>query len=203
MQKKKSEQGETPKKSSKKEKVVIKEVTAKAKKEPAKKESAKKESVKKELSKKESAKKEPAKKEPVKKKPAKKKSVRKKAVKAAPQKTVMPEVTLFDRLGPIRKAFILDNIRLIDYRDLARLVGVKPEELKKAVESTGIKLPVERAKKWAEIDVGTFKSLADCARCQVQLNHGIFYVGLNKCKKCMERNIKLWIDENVIINIRF
>jgi len=107
------------------------------------------------------------------------------------------------KFGDIRKNFILDFIRFIDYSDLAKLAGIKPSELKDAVEKTGIKLPLERARSWTDVDVGEFRSLADCARCQVQTNHGSFFVGINNCRKCLEKNIRHWIDSNVRIILRF
>lgn len=108
-----------------------------------------------------------------------------------------------DKFGTIRKTFILENIRTIDYRDLAELVGIESEELKEAVEKLGVKLPIERAKSWGNIDVGKFKSLTDCSRCQVQLNHSTFFVGINKCRKCIEKNIRYWIEKNVYIKLNF
>jgi len=113
------------------------------------------------------------------------------------------DLPLLDRVGSVCKSFILENIRLIDYRDLAKLTGVDAEELKGAVEAIGIKLPVDKARPWKEIDVGSFKSLFDCARCQVQLNHNTFFVGMNNCRKCMEKNIKHWIETNIKIDLHF
>jgi hypothetical protein len=99
--------------------------------------------------------------------------------------------------------FIMDMVRVIDYHDIAKLVGVKHEELKEAVEKTGIKLPVERARPWADIDVGKFRSIAECARCQVQNNHSSFFVGISNCRKCLEKNIKFWIESNIKIMLYF
>ncbi len=110
---------------------------------------------------------------------------------------------LLEQYGNVRKQFILDFIRFIDYRDLARFTGIKPDELKEKVEKTGIKLPLERAIAWAEIDVGKYRSISDCARCQVQMNHGSFYVNMNNCRKCLEKNIRFWIESNVKIMLRF
>ena len=107
-----------------------------------------------------------------------------------------------DKFGRVRKTFIKDFIRIIDYHDLAKLLGIKKEELKESVEKTGIKLPYERARRWADIDVGKYKSLTKCARCQVQCNHSNFIVGTENCKKCLEKNIKQWISSNTIINIK-
>jgi len=132
------------------------------------------------------------------KKPPKKKKA--KAKKKSPPKE---EEHPLEKFGPVRKAFILDNIRVIDYRDLAKLVGVKADDLRGAVEKMGVKLPIERAKRWSEIDVGKYRSLLDCARCQVQLNHGSFYVGIKQCRRCLEKNIKLWISKGEPVKLRF
>jgi hypothetical protein len=113
------------------------------------------------------------------------------------------EAVTLESFGPVCKAFILENIRIIEYRDLAKLMGIKPDDLKKAVEAAGIRLPIERAMRWSDIDVGTYRSLMDCARCQVQLNHGTFFVGLKNCRKCIEQNIAHWIENGVTINLRF
>ena len=107
------------------------------------------------------------------------------------------------QFGDVRKAFILDFIRFINYQDMARIVGIKPSDLKEAVEKTGVKLPLERARAWSDIDVGKYRSIADCARCQVQINHGSFFVGMNNCRKCLEKNIRFWIDSNVKIILKF
>ncbi len=108
-----------------------------------------------------------------------------------------------EQFGTVRREFILDNIRIIDYRDLAKLAGVKEKDLKEAVEAMGIKLPIERARRWKDLDVGIFRSLANCARCQVQLRHNTFLVGDRNCHTCCERNIKRWLDEEVKIMARF
>jgi len=108
-----------------------------------------------------------------------------------------------DCFGPVRKLFIREFIREIDYRDLARLIDVSPEELKKAVEKTGIKLPYEQTEKWVNIDVGKFKSIADCARCQVQCNHSSFMVGFKECRTCLENNIRHWVENGTLIFIKF
>lgn len=126
------------------------------------------------------------------------KIVRKSIPKALPAKT-----EALDAFGPIRKAFILDSIRTIDYIDLAKLIGIKPDDLKKAVEEMGLKLPIERARKWSELEVGSFKSIADCSRCQVQLNHSAFYVDINKCRPCLEKNIAYWIEKGIKIRLFF
>ena len=83
--------------------------------------------------------------------------------KAAKKKKVKKEVVVIhplEQFGSVRKQFILDNIRIIDYRDIASLIGILPDELKGAVESMGIKLPIERAVKWEDLEVGTFKTFA-------------------------------------------
>ena len=107
-----------------------------------------------------------------------------------------------DKFGRVRKSFIINFVRIIDYDDLAKLVGIKSVDLKESVEKTGIKLPYERGRKWIDIDVGKFKSLTECARCQVQRNHSSFIVGTQNCRKCLEKNIKHWVESNMIINIR-
>ncbi|MBN1290553.1 MAG: hypothetical protein JXB48_01850 [Candidatus Latescibacteria bacterium] len=106
-----------------------------------------------------------------------------------------------DEFGAVRKAFIRDFIRIIDYRDLSKIIGIDDDKLKDAVEKTGIKLPYERAKTWEELNVGKYKSISDCARCQVQLNHSSFLVGINHCRKCLEKNIKHWISIDNPINL--
>jgi len=138
-----------------------------------------------------------SKKEAAKESPKKEKKV---SAGAEPKQT---EKLLLDKLGPVCKSFILENIRYIDYRDIAKLVGVKPGDLKDAVEAAGIKLPFARARNWTDIDVGTYRSLDLCARCQVQLNHSTFFVGINNCRKCIEKNIKHWINQGEKINLRF
>lgn len=130
----------------------------------------------------------------------------KKAKAGKPSKTDgagSDDAVTLDSFGPVCKAFILENIRIIEYRDLAKLMGIKPDDLKKAVEAAGIRLPIERAMRWTDIDVGTYRSLMDCARCQVQLNHGTFFVGLKNCRKCLEQNIAHWIENGVRIELRF
>jgi hypothetical protein len=132
----------------------------------------------------------------------------KKAKAEKPSKTkndgaVSDDAVTLESFGPVCKTFILENIRIIEYRDLAKLMGIKPDDLKKAVEAAGIRLPIERAMRWSDIDVGTYRSLMDCARCQVQLNHSTFFVGLKNCRKCIEQNIAHWIENGVTINLRF
>jgi len=108
-----------------------------------------------------------------------------------------------DRFGKVKKHFILEHIKYIDYNDLAKLINIKSADLKKEVEKMGIKLPLERARKWEDIDLGHFLSLSDCARCQVQCNHRSFFVGIKGCKNCYEKNIKHWIKREDFINITF
>ena len=108
-----------------------------------------------------------------------------------------------NKYGERKKAFIRGFIRIIDYRDLAKLAGIKPDDLKDTVEKTGIKLPYERARAWNEIDVGKYRSLAMCARCQVQCNHSSFLVGINNCRKCYEKNIRHWLESEISVDISF
>ena len=108
-----------------------------------------------------------------------------------------------EKFGPVRKLFILEHIRTVNYRDMAKLIGIKSDELQASVEKMGIKLPIERAHAWSEIDFGQYRSITDCARCQVQRNHSTFFVGINNCRKCYEKNIKHWIKEEVVIDLRF
>jgi len=115
----------------------------------------------------------------------------------------VPEAHPLEKFGPSRKSFIIGNIKTIDYVDIANLLLIKPDELKEAVEKMGIKLPIERARKWKDIDVGSFRSLTDCARCQVHCNHGSFFVGIKNCRKCYEKNIKHWVGKKVPIVLHF
>jgi len=108
-----------------------------------------------------------------------------------------------DRFGKVKKHFILEHIKTIDYNDLAKLINIKSADLKKEVEKMGIKLPLERARKWEDIDLGHFLSLSDCARCQVQCNHRSFFVGIKDCRNCYEKNIKHWIKKEDLINVIF
>jgi hypothetical protein len=106
-------------------------------------------------------------------------------------------------LSTSAKKFVMDNIMYIDYRDMAALVGVKPETVKNALSDLGIKVPVQGARSWKEIDVGTFRTIDDCAKCQVQLEHSIFSVGIRNCRKCYEENIRNWAEEGETIRLRF
>jgi hypothetical protein len=103
--------------------------------------------------------------------------------------------------GSVIRTFVVENIKHIDYKNLADLVGVKAEDLRETVENSGIKLPIEKARPWKEISVGTFRSLKDCARCQVQSRHSTFVVGYKDCRTCCEENIKHWIEMNEIIRL--
>ena len=115
----------------------------------------------------------------------------------------VPEMHPLEQFGLFRQNFIIEHIRTIDYVDMANLLVIKTDELKAAVEKMGIKLPIERAHKWDDIDVGSFISLTHCARCQVQCNHGSFFVGINDCRKCYEKNIKHWVELKVPIILHF
>ncbi|HUT44316.1 MAG TPA: hypothetical protein VMW95_08250 [Desulfobacterales bacterium] len=107
-----------------------------------------------------------------------------------------------EAFGYSRQEFIKKYIRTIDYVDISKLIGINAHDLKEAVEKTGIKLPYERARKWSDLDVGTFISLSGCARCFVQINHNSFIVGSKNCRKCLEKNIKHWIEDDTVINIK-
>ena len=91
------------------------------------------------------------------------------------------------------------TVRESRYDDVERTA----EELKKAIETMGIKVPIERARKWEDVETGEYHSLENCARCQVQMKHGVFIVGVGDCRKCYEQNIALWLDNDTEINIRF
>ena len=121
--------------------------------------------------------------------------------RSAKKKTKKNDKHHLDKFGKVKKNFILEHIKAIDYNDLAKLINVKSADLKKEVENMGIKLPLESARKWEDIDLGHFVSLSDCARCQVQCNHRSFYVGINECRNCYEKNIKYWIKKEDLINI--
>ena len=108
-----------------------------------------------------------------------------------------------DKFGSVRKTFILEHIRTINYRDIAKLIDINPDDIKVLVEKIGIKLPIKRTSSWVDIDVGQFISLSDCARCQIQINHRSFYVGINNCRKCYEKNIDYLIQKGENIVIKF
>ena len=108
----------------------------------------------------------------------------------------------FNLRTEIPREFIKKYIRVIDYNDLSKLIGIKAQDLKEAVEKTGIKLPYERAGKWSDLDVGKFISISVCARCFVQKRHNSFIVGKKNCRKCLEKNIKHWVETDTVINIK-
>lgn len=107
------------------------------------------------------------------------------------------------RFGRIRRKFIMEHIRAIHYEDLAKLIGVDPEELREAVEQMGVKLPIERAVRWEEIEFEMNVPLEICARCKVQINHRAFHVEMSGCRECYEKNITLWIDRGEPITVKF
>jgi len=98
-----------------------------------------------------------------------------------------------EQLGNVCRSFIYDHIRFIDYLDIAHLLGIKSETLKDVMEQKGLKLPIESARKWENVELGQYKSPDQCARCQVQRKHNTFFVGLKNCRKCYEKNIKHWV----------
>lgn len=108
-----------------------------------------------------------------------------------------------EELGSAAKRFVLDNLTTIDYRDLAMLIGMKADTLKTALGILGIAVPVPSAKRWSEVDVGTFESLDVCSKCPVQTEHSTFSVGIKDCRKCYEENIAYWIEESETVNIVF
>ncbi len=119
------------------------------------------------------------------------------------EKESISKTYLIEQFGPVAKDFIVEHIKVINYVDMANLLGIKLDNLKEAVEEIGIKLPFKRAYKWDDIDVGQFRSLTDCARCQVQISHRSFFVGIKNCQKCYEKNIKYWIEKKITINVEF
>jgi hypothetical protein len=121
------------------------------------------------------------------------KTDRKRAIKDDPLK----------KYGYVVRSFILENIREINYRDIAALVGVPEEELKEAVEKMGIKVTEDKVKRWEELHIQEYGGVADCARCQVQRRHSTFLVGYENCRKCYEENIKHWIAHNQPIRLMF
>ena len=121
------------------------------------------------------------------------KTDRKRAAKTDPLK----------KYGFVTRSFILENIQEINYRDLARLVGVPEEELKEAVEIMGIKITEDNAVRWEDLRIQEFVREADCSRCQVQRRHSTFLVGFHNCRKCFEENIKHWISHNHPIRLLF
>ena len=119
------------------------------------------------------------------------------------EKTNRDNIDLFDDIETSAKMFVLDNAMYIDYRDIARLIGMKPDALKNALGTRGIRVPIAGARPWKRIDMGTFTSLDECAKCPVQAKHSIFSVGFSNCRKCKEENIKTWIEEGETIRLRF
>jgi len=113
------------------------------------------------------------------------------------------EEDIVEDLGSALKAFIVDMVKVMDYRDLSVLLEMKPENLKNALGNLGIKVPVESAKKWEDINVGVYQDVSYCSRCQVQLNHHTFLVGIGNCRKCYEENIKHWVKTGESINLYF
>ena len=107
------------------------------------------------------------------------------------------------QFGFVVRAFVLENIKAVYYRDIAELAGISPDNLKSALEKCGIKAPEDKVPRWKDIDLGTYVSLADCARCQVQRRHSSFIVGENDCRRCYERNISHWIKVGEPIRITF
>ena len=132
-------------------------------------------------------------------KKTKTKKTRKKRKKTKPVPVAHP----LEQFGKFRQSFIIEHIETINYVDMANLLLIKPDELKVSVEKMGIKLPIERARKWKDIDLGRFQSLKYCARCQVHCNHGSFFIGIKNCRKCYEKNIKLWVEEKAPIILHF
>ncbi len=139
---------------------------------------------------------------PEKKQGPKKKHIAKKK-KIIKKKEIINNEDILDQFGTVCKLFIIEHIRKIDFNDVALILDIKAEKLKEAVEKKGIKLPIDSALQWNNIDVGNFRSLDLCARCQVQQNHSSFFVGLKNCRKCYEKNIKNWIEKDEIIKIIF
>jgi hypothetical protein len=107
------------------------------------------------------------------------------------------------KYGYVVRSFVLENIREINYRDIARLVGMPEEELKEAVEKMGIKVTEEKVARWEDLRIQEFGGVADCARCQVQRRHSTFLVGYDNCRTCFEDNIKHWIAHNQPIRLIF
>lgn len=107
------------------------------------------------------------------------------------------------KYGYVVRAFILENIKGLNYRDIARLVGIPEEELKDEVEKAGIKVTEKNVPRWEDLDIQVFETVAACARCQVQCRHSTFLVGYRDCRKCIEENIRHWIDEDHLIRLSF
>ncbi len=107
------------------------------------------------------------------------------------------------KFGAVVRAFVLDNIKEINYRDIAVLAGIDAGELKDAIEKCGIKINEEKTTHWADIDLGEYESVSECARCQVQKRHSSFIINVNDCRRCYERNIEHWIKIGEPIRIVF
>ncbi len=107
------------------------------------------------------------------------------------------------KYGYVVRSFILENIREINYRDIARLAGMSEDELKQAVEKMGIKVTEEKVSRWEDVNIREYAGTADCARCQVQRGHSTFLVGYDNCRTCYEENIKHWIAQNQPIHLVF
>lgn len=105
------------------------------------------------------------------------------------------------KFGYIIRAFIMENIKTIDYRDIAELAGIPAEELREAVEKAGIKVDTEKVMRWADVDCGRYDSVSICARCDVQIRHSSFSVGYTDCRRCIEENIRLWVKNGHPIRI--
>lgn len=120
----------------------------------------------------------------------------KKSEPVEPEKKETPEL-----MDPLVQSFVLENIRILDYRDIAKFIKIKPEKLKSILGGLGIKVPVAGARKWDKITGGKYRSISDCSQCQVQLNHRMFLVGIKNCHKCIEKNINYWMKEGEKIKI--
>ena len=98
------------------------------------------------------------------------------------------------------KRFLLENAATVDYRDLAKLIGVKPQDMKALLSQMGVKVPVAGARRWVDITFRTPDS-QDCVRCAVQAKHSTFYAGIFECRQCFKENIEYLIEEGETINI--
>jgi hypothetical protein len=105
------------------------------------------------------------------------------------------------KFGYIIRSFILENIKVLDYRDIADLAGISAEELREAVEKIGIKMDSEKILRWPDLPFRSYDSVATCARCDVQCRHSSFIVGFTDCKKCFEENVRFWIQQGHPIRI--
>ncbi|MHB9030284.1 MAG: hypothetical protein ACYC9O_16070 [Candidatus Latescibacterota bacterium] len=105
------------------------------------------------------------------------------------------------KFGYVIRSFILDSIKVLDYRDIADLAGISADDLKEAVEKIGIRMDSEKISRWPDLPFKTFESVAVCARCDVQCRHSSFIVGYTDCKKCFVENVRLWIQQGHLIRI--